>query len=53
MKFETPLRLKGKLTSIMFTIRPIKEDGILIYSDKDGIVDSIAVSLKNGYVEFR
>ena len=53
MRFETPLRMIGKLTHIEFDIRPLKENGILLYSDDPGIKDFIAVVLNNSYVEFR
>lgn len=53
MQFATPLRMIGAFTNVEFSIRPVQENGILLYADKKGIVDFIALTLNNGYLEYR
>jgi hypothetical protein len=51
MQFDTPLRMIGTLTNVEFNIRPLKENGILLYAE--GPKDFVALVLNNGYLEFR
>ncbi len=53
MQFATPLRMIGALTNVEFNIRPLQENGILLYADDKRVSDFIALTLNNGYLEFR
>ena len=53
MQFATPLRMVGKMTNVEFSIRPLQENGILLFADDKKVADFIALVLNNGHLEFR
>lgn len=53
MQFKTPLRMIGVYTNVEFSIRPLQENGVLLFVNDDKYSDFIALVLKNGNLELR
>ena len=53
MSLRSPYDLRGDRTDLMLHVRPMKDTGVLFYTDSQSSSDFLGLALKNGYVVYR
>ncbi len=53
MSLRSPYDLRGDRTDLMLHVRPMKDTGVLFYTDSQSSTDFLGLALDNGYVVYR